>query len=42
MDINAKANDARRLYEARLITQQELRYILNNLEEWDDGLAKGI
>ena len=31
MDINAKANDARRL-----------RYILNNLEEWDDGLAKGI
>jgi hypothetical protein len=42
MTIDEKAQDARRMYEARLITRKELRTILNNLEEWDDGLARGI
>ena len=30
--IDAKAQDARRMFEARLITRKELRVILNNLE----------
>ena len=42
MTIDQKAQDARRLYEARLITRKELRHILNNLEDWDDGLERGI
>ena len=42
MTLDEKANDARRMYEARLITRKELRTILNNLEAWDDGLARGI
>jgi hypothetical protein len=42
MDINEKANDARRMFEARLITRRELGEILKNLEAWDDGLAHGI
>ena len=40
--IDAKAQDARRMFEARLITRKELRTILNDLEAWDDGLARGI
>ena len=42
MTIDQKAQDARRMYEARLITRKELRQILNSLETWDDGLARGI
>ena len=42
MTIDEKAQDARRMYEARLITRKELITILNNLETWDDGLARGL
>ena len=42
MTIDEKANDARRMFEARLITRKELKFILNNLETWDDGLERGI
>ena len=42
MTIDEKAQDARRMYEARLITRKELRTILDDLEAWDDGLARGI
>jgi hypothetical protein len=42
MTLDEKAQDARRMYEARLITRKELRVILNNLEDWNDGLARGI
>ena len=42
MTIDEKANDARRMYEARLITRKELIVILNNLETWNDGLERGL
>ena len=42
MSLDEKAQDARRMFEARLITRQELRAILNDLEAWNDGLARGI
>jgi len=42
MTLDEKANDARRMYEARLITRKELRTILNNLEAWNDGLERCI
>ena len=42
MTIDEKAQDARRMYEARLITRGELKTILNNLEAWNDGLAHGL
>ena len=42
MTIDEKAQDARRMYEARLITRKELRVILNNLEAWNDGLERCI
>ena len=42
MTIDEKAQDARRMYEARLITRKELRTILNNLEAWNDGLERCI
>ena len=42
MTIDEKAQDARRMYEARLITRKELRAILNDLEAWDDGLERCI
>ena len=42
MTLDEKANDARRMYEARLITRKELGHILKNLETWNDGLARGL
>jgi len=42
MTIDEKAQDARRMYEARLITRGELKYILDHLETWNDGLARGL
>ena len=42
MTIDEKAQDARRMFEARLITRKELSTILNNLEAWEDGLERGI
>ena len=42
MTLDEKANDARRMYEARLITRGELKEILNNLEAWNDGLERCI
>ena len=42
MTIDEKAQDARRMYEARLITRKELRVILNNLEAWDECLERCI
>ncbi len=42
MTIDEKAQDARRMYEARLITRGELKYILDHLEDWNDGLARGL
>ena len=42
MTIDEKAQDARRMYEARLITRKELRVILNDLEAWDDHLERCI
>ena len=32
MTIDEKANDARRMYEARLITRGEIKYILDHLD----------
>ena len=42
MSLDEKAQDARRMYEARLITRKELRAILNDLEAWDDHLERCI